>query len=767
MSVSQQGVIFKTYIDLIDRAKDIIRTYNPIKVTLDSHAEEYFARFSNTEGKCTLDKSTQVFLKQVLYGVVRYEQFNKILTDGLFRAYKSSTNRKDALLYHIIAYLIIFRFDDLPKNELSCFLLSQDAYKMNSLLNFLFNIEEVRENIFEEWCTVFDEDFIEETVLDGLERKREELESTLTKIAEKALGKAEASKHSTFLKGTSTTATTFEVEKQQKKTTTPQPFNLSKPKPRAIPEPIKIAKKVKANPVPDSIYKTNLKELEEGKKKKREKRMKDRLKELEEIVAPFDLETDARPTNIEKLQEENEKNIKKTLQFNKKHAAEVPDYGDVDIKLNAAAIMKEAQAIQQKREEEEKYLKEVEINLRDSGEWRQWKEEQKRLDKEKELKEQIQRKIEMELAHEAAQKAIENQILEKKKNVEEMKIQKVKQNKIRKKKKEEIIKRNTEIKTQVYEARGNIKVAQKEIITKNVKAAEEQKEKLQLEIEYKKIEEKRQQKIRDELIRKIRELDRKVITNTNSFDPEDKISHGLLEEMNLVELKEQLSQKKKEFKIQEENKRKEILAEKEQKNNKLRSMMDIILEARSERIQKNTKERREKKNKAEARKEREAAISKTQVIEITKKIEDKKARMKEEDEELQKLAKEIRLKKQYMNANQDKVEEQAWKNLESGQEREIKHRQNYKMEEQYKTAKIKLQERELMAEGFKNDFKTTLDRQREYNIRVDEEERDNELLMRQDRLTKKEQVTELRTFKAKHRDNLEESRPFDFKVSTK
>lgn len=38
------------------------------------------------------------------------------------------------------------------------------------------------------------------------------------------------------------------------------------------------------------------------------------------------------------------------------------------------------------------------------------------------------------------------------------------------------------------------------------------------------------------------------------------------------------------------------------------------------------------------------------------------------------------------------------------------------MIDQHKIAKVKLQERELIAQGFKKDFKETLDRQQVYNI---------------------------------------------------
>jgi hypothetical protein len=57
------------------------------------------------------------------------------------------------------------------------------------------------------------------------------------------------------------------------------------------------------------------------------------------------------------------------------------------------------------------------------------------------------------------------------------------------------------------------------------------------------------------------------------------------------------------------------------------------------------------------------------LIEAYEKINKKKKDKKAEDERLAKELKEIRLQRQYMNANAAMVEEKAWKELEKGAER--------------------------------------------------------------------------------------------------
>lgn len=58
-----------------------------------------------------------MFIKQVFYGVLRREEFLKIFTESLFKSKPSSTERKDETLFHIFAYLTIFRLHELPLDD--------------------------------------------------------------------------------------------------------------------------------------------------------------------------------------------------------------------------------------------------------------------------------------------------------------------------------------------------------------------------------------------------------------------------------------------------------------------------------------------------------------------------------------------------------------------------------------------------------------------------------------------------------------------------
>merc|ERR1711893_234143 len=76
------------------------------------------------------------------------------------------------------------------------------------------------------------------------------------------------------------------------------------------------------------------------------------------------------------------------------------------------------------------------------------------------------------------------------------------------------------------------------------------------------------------------------------------------------------------------------------------------------------------------------------LLEAYEKINQKKKEKREEDERLAKELKEIKLQRQYLNANAAMVEEQAWKQLEAGKERQIRDNQNERLIDQSKSNEI-------------------------------------------------------------------------------
>ena len=136
--------------------------------------------------------------------------------------------------------------------------------------------------------------------------------------------------------------------------------------------------------------------------------------------------------------------------------------------------------------------------------------------------------------------------------------------------------------------------------------------------------------------------------------------------MSIAELRERLEFNKRQHEQDVEFKRQKILEEKENEAESLLTTASKIEEARQKRKQENDKRREEQKRQKEEMEQKRKEIREKGLIEAYEKINKKKKDKAAEDARLAKELKEIRLQRQYMNANAAMVEEKAWKELEQG-----------------------------------------------------------------------------------------------------
>ena len=116
------------------------------------------------------------------------------------------------------------------------------------------------------------------------------------------------------------------------------------------------------------------------------------------------------------------------------------------------------------------------------------------------------------------------------------------------------------------------------------------------------------------------------------------------------------------------------------------------------------------------------------LIEAYEKINKKKRDKQEEDARLAKELKEIRLQRQYMNANAAMVEEKAWKELEAGAERQIRNNQNNRLIDQCKLNGISVKDQTVRAANKKNEVLAKLEVDRQYAETLKTKKHENELL---------------------------------------
>ena len=209
--------------ELIASCEEMVRTYNPVVTTVDSHAAEYIKL------KRVSDSDDQCFLQQVLYGCVRYKKMLKVFLSSLYFKHGGETQRADYTLYMVLSYVALLRLQELGFSSFKALLLSQEHFKMSILLKFLFSEENLMQWLRPEWLKLYDPAFVDEQLIGKVlvfftqvQQLQLVLEGNMAKEAAKKEAAAEAAKALAEGRGGSGTHPT------------PEPFNLTQPKIRLV-----------------------------------------------------------------------------------------------------------------------------------------------------------------------------------------------------------------------------------------------------------------------------------------------------------------------------------------------------------------------------------------------------------------------------------------------------------------------------------------------------------------------------------------------------
>ena len=203
---------------------------------------------------------------------------------------------------------------------------------------------------------------------------------------------------------------------------------------------------------------------------------------------------------------------------------------------------------------------------------------------------------------------------------------------------------------------------------------------------------------RDHLVSQIRTLEKIPKKRETGFDPTETSGYGLLGEMSLAELRERLA-------LQKQMRMDELNSKKEENKLRMKQRADdlfnkalMIQESRNKLKNMKDLERKHKKEQKETLNEKYKIERENNIIECKKKIEDKKKKMKKEDEAFMKRIREIKLNLQFNNVGKDQVEYNHNENNEIGLERKYNDIQN-------KTLEDKLAEEKINWEKIKTRFK--------------------------------------------------------------
>ena len=665
---------------------------------------------------------------------------------------------------------------------------------MNELFTYLLDEDVLKNKLREKWIKLYDFNFVDKDIIGGLLTTKKNISDLLTFIYNKATAsnlpvdekEKEKEKETTLNPPTiapSTTLKTTKIEetkdekftkettkpKTGKKVTIPVPFNLSENKPRVLQEPMAISNQVKIKPLPLANYKkTSLKEIEE-KRKEQLQIIKENIIEKNKKAKLFDLKTDKRPTNTEKVREEVENKIKATLQFNNKYMNPIKDFSkcDADVRYNEAAIIREEYLIDKKNKEEEAALNKILVEKKDSKEFERWQSEMKIKDDIIKMQEIEKRKLELELNREVASTYMQRRIQKNQLKAAEHKKQELINMKKKAEEKAEDIKQKKEVIKEIHKEQENVakqkaqKKKENQELYKNRK--KEYNELNLIAQEEKKILLER----RDDLIRQIRELEKLPIRRTTGFDPTETPGYGLLEEMSLVELRERLALQKRMHLDEIKSKKEENKLRMQERADELVNKAQIIQENRDRLRNMKEIERKAKKDAIIAEKARIKAQREKSLFEVKQKIENKKQKLKREDEIFQKKIREIKLQRQFLQLGRDAVEFKQFKQIEDGVERKINDRQNQDLIDQLALEKIKWGDVKMRHTDAKKINKDLKDMLNNYNNAYELSGTLNQMIHDEDKMYKKAVYDRERALNKYLQDDIKEKNKFCFEMQQK
>ncbi|NXY70185.1 CFA99 protein, partial [Glareola pratincola] len=545
-----------------------------------------------------LNVTEEKFVLDTLAGCIEYKSLLDIVVNAFFVRDGRYCLISERNLYIVICYLATFQLEELGLQHFSRIVKSLDTAKMQKFLRFFFNALYLNTWIKDEWSQFYDSLYVKENWIDPLLRWQPKVQQLIEQLTDKLSNRTTTIKTSTV--------------------TQPVEFNLTVPKPRAIPIPLPIPVLEKRQPVPPSTYKPpkEKKQLEEIKRKNRRKaEVTVERYSLSAVTQPVPYALSGPFIKYTSLQFRDENVVWESV----KCFAQV-QIDNIPIKLNAAAILRESALYQRKMEQE---LKRIENLLRGAGdpsEFLEWQKQMRGKDLEEQLAEIECRRLQGKLSHEEAVLAHQNVIQENKKKADLMREEKAEMMHQYAEKRLQEQREMRELVEQVVEGHKNAKQAKiklqkyKQQIVQEV--CEENRELLRQALE----EEEEKLRKRYELIQQIRAIESLPSLRHKFVDLTETGGHGLICEMSIVELRERLALLREAQKAAEEEKRDQIIHEKQAKEQLLLDKLDQISLFRAELGRAAALKQEEKKRKSQSG---ERPMKDERILNLQKKIVEK------------------------------------------------------------------------------------------------------------------------------------------------
>jgi len=657
---------------LLQKCTQIIETFDPKRTTVDAWAEDAEILKDRSLGDVELK-----FIHQVFYGCVRYQKFLKLFVTSFMYRCPSQALRAEQPFYTVLAYLLFFRLEELGVAEFRQFFVSGcvQATASLELLRYALDQEELEKWVKMEWCKLYDMSYIENDIIGKLQNLRPELQPLLDEVEFKATG-------------TAVTAEGTLVPTEKRRVTEAKPFNLTRPKPRLIPEPEVIVKDHKAKPPP--MPGPSLSAVEEEKRQRLEEEKARVAAKYSAVASTAPRQEPVKGLSSKEREELSRKEVEERELKACTFAPAVKPYKPPReenapvVKTSAVAVLREDALLRQKQAKEAALLKEYEQGGHDASEFSRWQVEMKEKDERDEQLRVQQRIVEMQLAREGAIEAAEAD--RRKKNIiaqaqrEEAKAFE----EARAQAGDHLLAGKQQLVDIVQSEREHARQATEAMLKARADAAEVVRAELEAEMERKKREDELEMERRKDIIRQIRALERVPVEKFKMFDPAEAPCQGLLEEMSLAELRERLALAAAKQQKEVEDKRGYLLEKKEQKQQELNEKVETLAKIRDKAKAEAEYRSAEAKRKKQEQEEMVARHREKAEQEVALKIQLKKQRKREEELRLKKELKEIAAKQQFLAAGAEQQKAKMAADIFNGNERDLRARQAIAMREHRK-----------------------------------------------------------------------------------
>ncbi|XP_030212552.1 cilia- and flagella-associated protein 99 isoform X1 [Gadus morhua] len=214
---------------LVKQAIMLLDNFDPRKQCLDYFIEDATNAMENIND---LDKT---FILDIFSGCMEFKKLLDVVVKRFYDQHGHCLRRGDRSQYVVICYLATFCLDDLGLKRFGNIVKSLDFKKIQKLVSFFLNVTNLTTWIQGEWIQIYDASHVETNWITPLLRWCPEIDVLMEKLSVEMSCKGQA-------KGASA------------RTTVPQEFCLTQPKPRALPMPEPIPQQEKHPPVPNSTY---------------------------------------------------------------------------------------------------------------------------------------------------------------------------------------------------------------------------------------------------------------------------------------------------------------------------------------------------------------------------------------------------------------------------------------------------------------------------------------------------------------------------------